>query len=252
MKAFHFGDPATPLFGCHHPAASAVSRAAGAVLCAPVLHEYMSAHRTLRQLGLRLAQAGIGALRFDYFGTGDSAGELEDAGPSRWRADVDLACGELSRRLPGVTPSLIGLRFGATLALQRQLSADAPEVPSLVLWDPVLDGAMYVEELMAVHQERYRSSTDEVLGFPFGPRLRTELSGLAFEPVGVLRARRALLIETLPGDPRVLALVEASKRGNRVVDHRLFPGAPIWHEPGKMTVQAQVVQAVVSWMKEGQ
>ena len=54
--------------------------------------EGRAAHRTFRRLAEELAEAGIVALRFDYDGTGDSAGLQDD--PDRvaaWLASIEAA-----------------------------------------------------------------------------------------------------------------------------------------------------------------
>ena len=43
----------------------------------------MSAHATYRRLAMRLAHAGLAALRFDYLSTGDSSGHTVAAGPDK-------------------------------------------------------------------------------------------------------------------------------------------------------------------------
>src|SRR5258705_6760804 len=68
------------LFMWHHPPPSHLSRGAAIVLCPPLGYEYMSAYRTLRILADRLAAIGFDALRFDYDGTGNSAGDVEQPG----------------------------------------------------------------------------------------------------------------------------------------------------------------------------
>src|SRR5438874_878972 len=54
----------------------------GIVLCPPLGHEQVHAHRSLRHLADACARAGFPTLRLDYHGTGDSAGSDED--PDRW------------------------------------------------------------------------------------------------------------------------------------------------------------------------
>ena len=84
-RALRFGEG---LFGWYH-AADAGGRDIVVVLCPPMGPEYTRSHRTLRHLADRLALAGIPALRFDYHGVGDSAGDEDD--PDRvghWRARV--------------------------------------------------------------------------------------------------------------------------------------------------------------------
>jgi alpha/beta superfamily hydrolase len=56
----------------------------GVVICNPFGFEVICAHRTLRHLADSLAGAGLPTLRFDYDGTGDSAGDDRD--PKRLEA----------------------------------------------------------------------------------------------------------------------------------------------------------------------
>ena len=48
------------------------------VVCPPLGPEYFNSYRSLRHLADRLAENGVSALRFDYDGTGNSAGQDED------------------------------------------------------------------------------------------------------------------------------------------------------------------------------
>src|SRR4051812_34449398 len=87
-----FGPAERPLFGWYHAPALATARACGVVLCNPFGYEMMCSHRAYRHLAERLATAGFPVLRFDYDGTGDSAGDGED--PERvesWLGSIDLA-----------------------------------------------------------------------------------------------------------------------------------------------------------------
>ena len=55
------------------------------MLCYPWGSEYIYAHRSLRLLAQRRAAAGIHTLRFDYFGTGDSDGDIPPEGMAELR-----------------------------------------------------------------------------------------------------------------------------------------------------------------------
>ena len=73
-----FGPAAAPLFGCLHHAST--THVAHATLILPAGgHEYLSSHRSVRQLALRLAERGCTALRMDLSGCGD-AGGAKDSG----------------------------------------------------------------------------------------------------------------------------------------------------------------------------
>jgi alpha-beta hydrolase superfamily lysophospholipase len=116
----------------------------GVLIVPPVGYEYSSAHRTLRTLAEGFAQQGCRALRFDFDGTGDSAGDQWDPGRlETWRADVVQAAAAL--RGWGVSRiTVVGLRIGGTLAL---LQGDEVGADAVVAWAPVVRGRRYVSEL---------------------------------------------------------------------------------------------------------
>ena len=89
MQPFYFGSAERSLFGLYTPSRGRSHRDLGALLCYPMGAEYMRAHRAFRQLGTLLNRQGFHVLRFDYFGTGDSAGEGTEATVEQWLEDVD-------------------------------------------------------------------------------------------------------------------------------------------------------------------
>lgn len=145
MEAFFFGSSSSALYGVYHSPSAGRDRFEGIVMCYPFGQEYMRAHRAFRQLGDQLAKKGYHVLRFDYRGTGDSAGELEDVSPHDWLVDIETAVQEL-KDVSGVKKvSLLGLRLGGLLA--GQVAADNANISRLILWDPVISGGAYISEL---------------------------------------------------------------------------------------------------------
>ena len=182
MESTQFGQP--PLFGLYHPAAGGEVRGRGVVICPPIAHEHIRAHRALRFLAVQLAREGFDVLRFDYFGMGDSAGDSEEARVAHWQADVGAAAEELHALAGTESLAVLGVRFGATLAAT---AAGLPAVEHLVLWDPVLDGRRYLARMQEMHAAMlvdsrcFRHPRQErpgpgLLGFPFGPELRAEIA----------------------------------------------------------------------------
>src|SRR6186713_2664117 len=86
-----FGPPNRRLYGCAHPPSDGTEREMAAVLCNPLGLEYAYSHRAFLHLAGRLAGQGFQVGRFEYFGTGDSAGDDQDASLSGWIGDISTA-----------------------------------------------------------------------------------------------------------------------------------------------------------------
>ena len=86
----------------------------GVLICPPIGHEQIHAHRSLRHLADAVAAAGFSVVRFDYHGTGDSSGS--DEAPERvatWLGNVRDARLWLTQQLGCTRVSAIGLRVRA-------------------------------------------------------------------------------------------------------------------------------------------
>jgi len=242
MNPFFFGTRQRRLFGVYTPgratAAGAGTRAV--VLCAPWGQEYLRAHRSLRQLGALLNQAGVHVLRFDYFGTGDSAGEMLEASLAGWEQDIETAIDELRDSTDAARVGLVGLRLGATLAA-RVAQRRRKDVDALVLWDPVVSGEGYLRELLVDAPARaagLASGGHEVMGFALGEAMAAELRAVAM-PVQELPAR-TLVVRSVqgPGEPLGALAVEQVE------------GQPAWledHHSGAGAVPVKVLQRIAQW-----
>jgi uncharacterized protein len=207
MKPLFFGSANRKLYGVYHPATEQQARgtrAQGVVLCYPGVQEYNGAHAAFRKLSGLLSRAGLHVLRFDYFGTGDSAGEMDEGTPEDWVEDVRTAVSEL-RDLAGIRlVSLAGYRLGASVATLAV--AGGLKVEDLVLWDPVVDGRDYVtdlefrdrqQNLLLIHAtSRFSRGKNEILGFPFSPSLRSVLGKLDLRTADTAAARRVVVLAT--------------------------------------------------------
>ena len=97
----------------------------------------------------RLAGAGLACFRFDYDGTGDSAGQQND--PDRVEAWLDSIrrAMELVRGLGTNRISVVGLRMGATL-LAETFGSGPAAIDDLVLWDSCASGRSFLREQSAL------------------------------------------------------------------------------------------------------
>lgn len=206
MIPFYFGNSKRALFGVYHPPRSQLVRGVGVLLCYPAAQGYMRAHWAFRQLSHLLSKAGFPVLRFDYFGTGDSAGDGEEGNVSQWKADIQTAAQEL-KDMSGVKRiSLVGLRLGAALAAQA--TTEGLNVKDLVLWDPVVSGKSYIDELEAMHhdvchcdyyfpvlrEDAADGDFAELLGFPFPSEMRTGIEQIDLFEASHCVAERIFLV----------------------------------------------------------
>ena len=158
----------------------AATRPAFAVLYLPPFGDEMNkSRRTVALQARALAAMGGMVALLDPYGTGDSSGDHGDATWEGWQDDAVRAFESLAQR-SGATPILWGLRLGATLAMQV-----APRVApkALVLWQPVLRGKVFVNQLLRLATVQQR--VDGAAGGSDAARLRDALAaGSAIEVAG--------------------------------------------------------------------
>jgi exosortase A-associated hydrolase 2 len=154
---FYFSRRGSRLFGLLHQPAQGQADV-GVVMSHPFGEEKLWSHRVFVVFARTLAARGVPVLRFDYTGAGDSEGDTGQVDVDTWLDDLGAAVAALGERAPGATRiGLVGLRFGATLAAafaeRARARGDSPAVLAapLVLWDPVLDGEAYIQELLRIN-----------------------------------------------------------------------------------------------------
>jgi len=253
-RAFYFGPPRRRLFGMLHAAASPRQGAADAVLVAsPLLQEGITSQRALWSLCEAMADRGTPALRFDWFGAGDSMGEGRDLSLSGMQEDLQGAIGHLSDRAPGVR--LLTLRSGSLPVLLRATAGSVPV--DLVLWDPVMRGAPMVERWRRQHREqlvdagRYivrkpvPTADDEVLGFDVAPALLDDLSQLDFRK-RPLPAGSRVLVAAWHVDQDLQDFIDTQASGGVAVQTVLLTASdqPPWDDPAQFENQAMPRRSV--------
>ncbi|WP_010283070.1 alpha/beta hydrolase family protein [Bacillus timonensis] len=95
-------------------------------------------HRIFTKMARKLASHGIAALRFDYFGSGDSEGEFCESTISSQIADLEDVFSSVFHvnRFNVTNYGLIGYSLGGCIASIAQ-SKLPMEISSIVLWAPV-------------------------------------------------------------------------------------------------------------------
>ena len=242
-------------FGWFH-AARTPARGIGVVMCRPMGYEANCAYRTYTQFAEKLANAGFDVLRFDYQGTGDSAGS--DVDPDRLRAWLDsiISATKELRRLAGVSRlAFFGVRLGATLAAKA--ASELGGVESLVMWAPCVTGRAFARELRASSANRAKSGRTgddpatcdiEALGHIYTAQTLQDLEALDCQRLDVRPAARVMIIgrDDMPGEGPLPAKYTAMGIDT---SHVKWPGyCGMMLEPHESVVDHTTLGLIADWL----
>lgn len=238
-KAAFIGSSQGLIFTQLHVPVDNISRDHAVLICNPVGHEYMRSHRSLQQLALQLCKEGFHVLRFDYYGTGDSEGDDNDVTLETWQTDIKTAHAYLMHESNCESISVIGLRFGATLAASiEDLSSD-----KLILWDPIVSGQQYMDQLRTMHKsmlrdlDRFRwirhnairTVRTELLGHQYSPDLQSAVADVNLDDIAQVNAVELISLHT---NSHLENTTAVDKWGSHYPNHRPFkmPDTCYWHD----------------------
>lgn len=260
MTPLYFGRPERRLFGVYTPARAGARGTRAVVLCPPWGQEHLRAHRSMRQLALRLSVAGLHVLRFDYFGTGDSAGDMTDAEIPGWEADIEMAVEEAMDMTGAQRVGLVGLRLGATLAAQICVRRRR-QIESLVMWDPVIDGSDFVDELLALDAVKSGPPTPrprphgrpgcQLLGFPVTLQMLEQMRQLdLLTLLPSLPARSLAVISAKHGAQAALRMhfADFAETGPALVELGTEPAWLEQRDSGAGAVPVELLDHIAGWL----
>lgn len=254
MNPFFFGSSSRPLYGVYHPPSTHPARKEGVLLCPPFGQEYMRAHRTFRQLALLLNKKGFAVLRFDYFGTGDSSGYIEEASTKEWLTNIELASTELKEMAKVEKIHCVGLRLGGLLACA---STEKLDIEKLVLWDTVISGEAYDKELqleIEKDDEDYafnqidQDGTLHFNGFAMTQKIRDDLQEINLCDM-TPKAKKTLHITSQ--ETNDASTLKQQWAEVDTYNYQLVHATGDWNyvdDFGGILLPQQVVQAVVNWI----
>ena len=252
--AFYVPSQGGSLFAWLHHSSGQPLGHHGILICPPIGFEQLHAHRGLRHLADSLARADFPTVRFDWHGTGDSAGD--DMHPDRcqtWLANVRDCVRQMKNELGFQHISVLGLRMGATLAA---LALNEDDIENLVLWAPVINGRGFVRELTVIDMmsEARSPGTDangviDAAGFRLSPETAADLSKLS-----LLQARphchRVLLAwrDEAPADQRV---IDHFQRQEVSLEQQTVTGlAQMLIEPHKSQLPDAAIGQITTWFAQ--
>lgn len=220
------GSQVVPIGTAHRPMAGILTERvpvrSSLLLCRPIGLAAVRTTPMYRVMAERLDRDSVATLRFDYYGTGDSAGDEGDQSLDSWSGDVLSAHQFLVDNL-SKAPAWFGMRLGANIALHAVSSARVPPA-RLILWDPILDGVSYLQKILAAHRREVADGKGirwqqvlakgiepepvlpgNVLGFQFGAELVRQLEGLSLGAITMaLRREVPVTLAVRPADAAAL------------------------------------------------
>jgi uncharacterized protein len=258
MTPFYFGEGTRRLFGAYDPAKGCGAGRA-AIICPPWGPDHVVAHAPLRRLAIKLADAGYHVLRFDYFGVGDSAGDIEEGDLEGWREDTAMAIEEIKSIANIQRVCLVGLRLGATLAVE--VAANRSDIDAVVLWDPVVRGGEFMDEMQAAHQAflaertRYRSfaatMVPNMVCYPLPPLVESQILRADLIAVAPKLRQKLLVVITQDLASHAAFIPRLLERGRATIER--VADQPPWRpndwETGA-TMPTEALRAISAWMAQ--
>lgn len=254
----YFGSPSRPLFGWLHLPERILSGTPALVICNPLGYESISAHRSIRHIALAASARGVPALRFDYDGTGDSAGDDKDADRvNAWIESIRHAVVTLQNYSGVQSVCLLGIRLGATLGLLA--AENLPAVTDIVLVSPVVEGRRYLRELRALAitsasqpdraEQAQSADVQGAAGFVTTAATREGLSQIHLIRGGPrIAPRRVLLLERddLPADGSLAQ--KLSQLGSEVAREAFAGHAEMMRDAHETVVPTRMISRVLDWL----
>lgn len=262
IEPFYFGSSTKPLFACYHAPQFDLGRDCGLIFCYSIGDEYIRFHRAFRQMAVRLAKAGFSVLRFDFYGCGDSSGECAQGRIDQWRHDIARAIDEMKKKTMAAKVCLVGLRLGGALSVS--VGVDRGDIDGIVLWDPVVCGKDYLDELTKMHRAMLgyahvkpkRCQEDEhlteILGFNFSDALIADIKRMDLLAVRQKPANNVLIIESNEKFSQV-QFSERLKRMGANIRYKYQPAPHLWvwkEALDRVQVPHSILQSVISWISE--
>ena len=260
MVPIAFGPSGQKHFGAYHPARAvdgAPTRSCGVVLCNPMGWEAIASQRSYRVLADRLAGIGFPVLRFDYSGTGDSAGVDIDRDRVRaWLDGIGLAAEKLKQLSCTVQVSLLGIQLGATLAAVAAAERSDESIASLVMWAPYLTGKAYLRQVRAYRMLNdptavaHPGADEEAAGFVLTRATVEDLTKLDLLG-GVAPPTRSVLVLGRDAQSPEEKLTARLRAQGAQADFAFLPGyLPMMQEPRKSVVPDAVFAKIAQWLSE--
>jgi exosortase A-associated hydrolase 2 len=220
------------------------------IVYVPPFAEEMNRCRSLVAKQARsFAAKGYSCTIVDFFGTGDSQGELTEASLKIWHENIRLTIDALQREID-VPVVLWGLRLGGLIALDYAARASEP-VQDIILWQPVNAARVYITQVLRqrvaslmvrdlppettkqIRQRLEDGEEVEIAGYTVGDTLIREIEAIDVGSMSDLCTGKVFWLEHVAEPGKAIgvaargAIDRLVERGN-AVEALTFSDPPIW------------------------
>jgi exosortase A-associated hydrolase 2 len=209
------------------------------------------------------ARQGLSCTVLDFYGTGESPGDLTDATVAIWQQNIAETIQQLLARHPADI-YLWGCRLGALIGFDfMQKNSDA--IHKLLLWQPIPDGKTLVKQILRQRSaaqiqkgEKIQPGADrsgrpapgdiiEVAGYRMGADLLASIEQLDMRAATHIPAMDIFWFEHSADDGadvggRTMAVVEHLQQLSSGVALQLFAGEPVWQLHKRASCEALLAQ----------
>jgi len=229
----------------HRPAS--VHRAPGVVFFHGFTGDRMESHWLFVKCARALARAGIGSLRFDFFGSGESDGTFREATLQSEIADARAAVNFFRRQkwIHRDRVGFLGLSLGGAIAA---VVAPGARAKALVLWSALA----YPHELRALSERVTKPLSDGTGALEYSGHIVSAhfLNGLdRVDPLRAIRRFKGPTLVIHPGKDELLPLNHPAAffgaAGARIKEKVIVPGAD--HTYTSAAWEQDVVARTVDW-----
>ncbi len=136
---FFFGSDKHQLYAMLYEPEKKLNLSETYIILHPFAEEKKSSQIVLVDLARKISTEGNHVMLFDFFGCGDSEGDLPEANISIWLDDLRLAVELMKEKVNAKRINLIGLRLGAFIG--ALYAKEHNDISKLVLIEPVINPA---------------------------------------------------------------------------------------------------------------
>ncbi len=229
---------------------SPVARPGAHIVFIPPFVEEMNRCRSLVSAQARnFAAAGYACTLIDFYGTGDSQGQLCDSSLQIWRDNIRLTIDTLLSEV-NVPVILWGLRLGGLIALDYAGTLPLT-VQDIILWQPVNNSSVYITQVLRqrvaslmvrdlppettkeIRQRLEEGDEVEIAGYTLGGSLVRDIEGINVAAMKDLCSGKIYWLEHVVEMGKEIGMASRKtveqlvQLGNNVEVHT-FSDPPIW------------------------